>query len=111
MGFLIRLVFWFSLVLLALPFDVGPDEQGRESVNPIQALVAARQAVGDIAGICERQPDVCETGASAVHTISERAKHTARIAASLLEETPSENADIVTTGSVPPVANTQNTNN
>ncbi|KQZ94181.1 hypothetical protein ASD64_04740 [Mesorhizobium sp. Root157] len=102
MGFLIRLAFWFSLVLLALPFDVGPDEQGRESVNPIQALVAAREAVGDIAGLCERRPDVCETGASAVHTISERAKQTARIAAILLEETPADQADTATTGSIQP---------
>ena len=103
MGFLIRLAFWFSLVLLALPFDVGPDQQGRESVDPIQALIAAKEAVGDLAGICERKPDVCETGASAVHTISERAKKTARIAATLLEETPSEQADTGTTGSIPHV--------
>ncbi|TJW87088.1 MAG: hypothetical protein E5V92_11245, partial [Mesorhizobium sp.] len=26
MGFLIRMAFWFSLVLLALPLSVGPDE-------------------------------------------------------------------------------------
>ena len=65
MGFLIRMAFWFSLVLLALPLTVGPDEDGHESVGPIQALFAAREAVGDIAGICERKPDVCETGKSA----------------------------------------------
>lgn len=101
MGFLIRLAFWFSLVLLALPFDVGPDEQGRESVNPIQALIAAQEAVGDLAGICERKPDICETGASAVHTISERAKMTAKIAATLIEDAPAEQAEPATTGSIP----------
>ncbi|RVD28877.1 hypothetical protein EN742_35310, partial [Mesorhizobium sp. M4A.F.Ca.ET.020.02.1.1] len=61
MGFLIRMAFWFSLVLLALPLNVGTDEAGHETVGPIQALFAAREAVGDIAGICERKPDVCET--------------------------------------------------
>jgi len=111
MGFLIRLAFWFSLVLLALPFDVGPDEQGRESVNPIQALIAAREAVGDIAGICERKPDVCETGASAVHTISERAKQTARIAATLIEDTPTGQAEPATTGSISSAAKVDGASN
>ena len=85
MGFLIRMAFWFSLVLLALPLSVGSDE-GHESVGPIQALFAAREAVGDIAGICERKPDVCETGKSAMHTITARAKETAKIAAAMLDD-------------------------
>jgi hypothetical protein len=30
-------------------------------------LSAAQEAVGDLAGICERKPEVCETGKKAVH--------------------------------------------
>jgi hypothetical protein len=86
MGFLIRMAFWFSLVLLALPLGVGPGEDGQQSVGPIQALFAAREAVGDIAGLCERKPDVCETGKSAMYTISVRAKETARIAAAMIND-------------------------
>jgi hypothetical protein len=86
MGFLIRMAFWFSLVLLALPLGVGPGEDGQQSVGPIQALFAAREAVGDIAGLCERKPDVCETGKSAMSTISVRAKETARIAAAMIDD-------------------------
>ena len=101
MGFLIRMAFWFSLVLLALPLTVGPDEAGRESVGPLQALFAAREAVGDIAGICERKPDVCETGKSAMHTITARAKETAKIAAAMLDDkTAAEPDTSVSTGSV-----------
>ena len=86
MFFLMRMAFWFSLVLLTLPLSVGSDEPGQESVGPIQALFAARDAVGDIAGICERKPDVCETGKSAMHTITARAKETAKIAATMLDD-------------------------
>jgi hypothetical protein len=82
MGFLIRSAFWFSLVLLAMPFGAGAD--GQQSVGPFQALSAARDAIGDIAGICERKPDVCETGKAAMYTISVRAKKTAEIAASMM---------------------------
>ncbi|TPK92029.1 hypothetical protein FJ934_18945 [Mesorhizobium sp. B2-4-12] len=100
MFFLIRMAFWFSLVLLALPLSVGSDEPGQESVGPIQALFAARDAVGDIAGICERKPDVCETGKSAMHTITARAKETAKIAAAMLDDKPAGPDTSTTTGSV-----------
>lgn len=111
MGFLIRMAFWFSLVLLALPLGVGPGEDGQQSVGPIQALFAAREAVGDIAGLCERKPDVCETGKSAMYTISVRAKETAKIAAAMIDDQQSGQADapvtkvaddgsVTTTGSV-----------
>jgi hypothetical protein len=86
------MAFWFSLVLLALPLGVGTDENGHESVGPIQALFAAREAVGDIAGICERKPDVCETGKSAMHTITARARETAKIAAAMLDDKGTEPA-------------------
>lgn len=111
MGFLIRMAFWFSLVLLALPLGVGPGEDGQQSVGPIQALFAAREAVGDIAGLCERKPDVCETGKSAMYTITVRAKETAKIAAAMIDdkqqsgqpaapETKVADGSVATTGSI-----------
>src|SRR5882757_5084141 len=99
MGFLLRMAFWFSLVLLALPLSVGSDEDGRQSVGPIQALFAAREAVGDIAGICDRKPDVCETGKSAMHTITARAKETAKIAAAMLDDKSTSPDTSLATGS------------
>lgn len=84
MGFLIRSAFWFSLVLLALPLDTG--ENGERSVGALQALSAARAAIGDLSAICERKPDVCETGRSAMHTVGLRAREAARIAYQMLDE-------------------------
>lgn len=79
MGFIIRSVFWLSLVLLLIPFG-GQGEDGRSMVNPLQAMFAAKGAIEDIAGMCERRPDVCSVGAAAVHTITVRAREGARIA-------------------------------
>lgn len=97
MGFLIRTCFWFSLVLLFLP--IAPEE-GAETVSPLAALVAARDALGDVSGMCERQPQVCDTGRAALQTITVRARESARIAYQMLGEEPAD-SDAITTGGVP----------
>jgi len=99
MGFLIRTAFWFSLVLLVLPLGTGPN--GENSVSPLQAIFAAREAVGDLAGICERKPDVCETGKAAMQTIGVRARESARIAYQALDEQLGQPDTATQTGSVP----------
>lgn len=99
MGFLIRTAFWFSLVLLLLPLGTGPDGESR--VSPLQALFAAREAVGDIAGICERKPEVCETGKAAMQTIGVRARESARFAYEVLDQQFGQPDTATQTGSVP----------
>lgn len=99
MGFLIRMAFWFSLVLLALPLgNVG--ENGARQVGALEALVAAGEAVSDIAGMCERKPDICETGKAAISTVGVRAREASRIAYETLE-TKTGDTDTTVTGSVP----------
>ena len=100
MGFLIRSAFWFSLVLLAIPFG-GTGTEG-ESVGPIQALSAAREAIGDVSGICERKPEVCETGKAAIHTIGYRAREASRVAYEILDERFGEPDRATMTGAVAP---------
>ena len=86
MGFLIRMAFWFSLVLLFIPFEVSDGDGRVDTVGPIQAFFAAKGAVDDIAGMCERKPDVCETGRSALQTIGLKARETARMAYAWIED-------------------------
>ncbi len=102
MGFLIRMAFWFSLVLLVLPLDPEGADGATTSVSPFEALFAAREAVGDVAGICERKPGVCETGKAAMHTITVRARESARIALEMIDEGEPEKPSVETTGSVAP---------
>ncbi len=97
MFFLIRTAFWFSLVLLFLPLGSGETEQ----VGPVQAFVAARAAIADISGFCERQPDACATGSAAIHTIGTRAQESVRIAGEFLGDGETALPDSILTGSVP----------
>jgi hypothetical protein len=103
MGFLVRAAFWFSLVLLVLPFG-STGEDGSEAVSPFQAFFAAREAVSDVTGICERKPDVCEIGKSALQTIGVRARESARIAYELLDQQFGELDPSIQTGSIPAAA-------
>jgi hypothetical protein len=91
MTFLLRMGFWFSLVLLALPFGFGGESADAPSVGPIQTFFAAKEAMSDVAGLCERKPDVCETGRAAFDTISVRARESARLAIEMVDpEIPAE---------------------
>ncbi|WP_312795995.1 DUF5330 domain-containing protein [Tianweitania sp.] len=85
MTFLLRMGFWFSLVLLALPFGFGGENSEALSVGPIQTFFAAKEAMSDVAGLCERKPDVCETGRAAFDTISVRARESARLAIEMVD--------------------------
>ena len=98
MFFLLRAAFWFSLVLLALPLG-----SGGESVGPLQALAAAREAVGDVAGLCERKPEVCVTGRAAFQTIGARARAVTEIASTMIDDGKAGEPDrTISTGTVAP---------
>ena len=98
MGFLIRTTFWFSLVLLMLPLDTGA---GGETISALQTCFAAREAVSDVVGICQRKPEVCETGRAAMHTITVRAREGARIAFEMLDDKSALPDTETTTGGIP----------
>lgn len=108
MGFLIRAIFWLSLVLLFVPIGGAGSDGAAPQIGALQALSAARDAVSDMAGICERKPEVCATGVAALQTIGVRARESARMAYEMIEESGSEAPDAaaapedaITTGSIP----------
>lgn len=109
MGFLIKSAFWLSLVLLVIPFG-GNDGEGQPTIGAVEAFFAARAVVDDMSGLCERRPEACEVGRSALHTIGVRAREGARIAYGMLDEhfgeqpaalDVAEGGDPMHTGSVP----------
>ena len=81
---LVKLGFWFGLVLFFMPLGNGGAETAPQ-VSAVEALYAAKDAVEDVRGICDRQPRVCETGSAAFHKIGVTAREGARIAFNYLD--------------------------
>ena len=80
MGLILRSAVGLSLLFLVMPIDVGEETAGQQEVGAVQALFAARDAVRDLAGFCDRQPEVCGTARAALSTILARAKESIRLA-------------------------------
>jgi hypothetical protein len=82
MFFLLRVAFWFTVVLALLPSG-GAQQSAQASaqtkVGPTEAVVAAGAAVSDMGSFCERQPEACVVGAQAAVAIGQRAQAGAKM--------------------------------
>jgi len=100
MWFLIKGSFWFSLVLITLPFLDTGSQEALDRAPPLevgQSVAAAVAAFEDIKQICVRNPDVCETGSETFAALGIRAKEGARIAYQFLDDKfAGDDAEIVT---------------
>ena len=114
MWFLIKGSFWFSLVLITLPFLDADSREALGDAPPLEvseSVAAAVDAFEDIRQICVRKPDICETGSETFAALGIRAKEGARIAYQFLDEqftgseslkfASSESNDDLVTGSLP----------
>ena len=87
--FLIRTVFWLSVVILLLPAEdpvsnLQPSAETDARVSAVGVIDAARTTVSDIAGICERSPQVCDTSEAAFHTFLRKARYGAGLVYELI---------------------------
>jgi len=76
--FLIRTVFWLSIVIILIPADQQSNTPA-PGVSMLEALSSARTAAADFSGFCDRNPDVCATSAAAFQVFAEKAQHGARM--------------------------------
>lgn len=87
--FLIRAVFWLSLVIVLLPAE-DPSSNAQASartdtyLNATSVIGAARTTASDIAGLCERSPQVCDTGEAALNTFVRKARYGAKLVFELI---------------------------
>lgn len=118
MWFMIKGAFWFSLVLMALPFlSQQSENDASETTAQLDvgdSLSAALTALADIRRICERQPEVCETGGQTFAALGARARDGALIAYEFLDsrfsdtdaptDTAAGNAEVLTGPADPELA-------
>lgn len=101
MRFLFRLAFWLVLAALVVPFGDGGHVKRADPIGPMQAFDAAREAIDDVAGLCQRKPAVCAAGQQVLQAIGQHARDGARIAYETLDRKFGEADRETLTGSVP----------
>jgi len=85
MSFLLRVAFWLGVVLVVLP-SAGTQPTPKSEVGTVEAISAARAAVGDLRTFCDRQPDACSIGSQAAVAIGHRAQAGAKMLYEFLNE-------------------------
>lgn len=103
MWFLIKGTFWFSLVLVLLPFLDPTGSKTLENgpkVDVGDTVSAATEAFSYISAICVQKPDVCEKGTETFVALGHRAREGARIAYQFLDTQFAEPGDAVMTGTI-----------
>ena len=85
MRFLLRMTFWLGVVLVLLP-SAGTEPTPKAQVGTMEAMSAARAAVGDLRSFCGRQPEACSIGSQAAVGIGHRAQAGAKMLYEFLNE-------------------------
>jgi len=84
--FLIRVAFWLSVAVLFIPAEQNETEQMPvKLVSTGEAIVAVQSVWTDLSGFCDRNPEVCVTGQTAMTTFSQKAKNGARMVYNFLD--------------------------
>src|SRR5215210_8451944 len=78
MMFLLRIVFWLTIVLVLLPSGKS-EPVGGPQVAAGDAMSAATATLSDLGQFCARQPDACTVGSQAVTVLGHRAQTGAKM--------------------------------
>ncbi|HSO48246.1 MAG TPA: DUF5330 domain-containing protein [Rhizobiaceae bacterium] len=108
--FLIRAVFWLTLVIAFIPANPEDLDEGQRAVSTGETMVAAQALLADLAQFCERNEEACVTGKELFAQFGAKAKAGAhglfdylgeqQAAETAAEAQPAPIADETNTGSV-----------
>ncbi|MGH6770502.1 MAG: DUF5330 domain-containing protein [Xanthobacteraceae bacterium] len=101
MRFLFRMAFWLCVVLVLLP-SAGSQPAPKSQVSAGEAFWAAKVALADMQGFCERHREACDVGSQTAVTLGQRAQVGAKMLYEFLSERfGDESGSVHATGSVP----------
>ncbi len=86
MFFLLRIAFWFGVVLILLPSGLSQHSAPTSDVGAADAISAASATVEDLRGFCTRQPDACSVGSHMATAIGYKAQAGAKMLYDVLTE-------------------------
>lgn len=102
--FLIRAIFWLSLVVAFIPVnpeDLGPEQR---AVSTRETIGALQMTVADLGAFCERNPQPCDTGRELALQFGAKARNGAHYVQNFLDRHVGSRAetepDRISTGSV-----------
>lgn len=77
--FLIRTLFWLTVLVFLIPLDDENAMRARGSdtappVDTVEAVGAAKAALDDVGGFCGRNPTVCDVGGRLATTFALKAR-------------------------------------
>jgi hypothetical protein len=103
--FLIRAVFWLTLLVAFIPVNPADLKEGQRAVSTGETIVAAQALLADLSGFCERNQEACGTGKELFSQLGAKALTGARHVIQYLEENADKEApapDKISTGSLAP---------
>jgi hypothetical protein len=77
--FLLKTVFWLSLLILLIPAGNETRASGRGEISGAEAISAARAVWTDLSSFCERNQEACETGDRLVSLFGAKVRNGARM--------------------------------
>lgn len=87
MRFVLKAIFWFTIVLLFLPDDAIHKTEGTAATVDTAVTtssVKASDVIAQVSKLCTQQPDVCDRAAEALSAIELDTEKGARLALELL---------------------------
>jgi hypothetical protein len=84
--FLLKTLFWLSLVILLIPAGQATISAGRSEISKFEMLSAAKTVWNDLSAFCERNQETCETGNQLVAQFGDKARNGAKMLYEYLDE-------------------------
>ncbi|MCB1463850.1 MAG: DUF5330 domain-containing protein [Nitratireductor sp.] len=88
--FVIRAIFWLSIVVAFIPVNPADLKEGQRPVSTLETIGAAQTLVSDLGGFCGRNPQACGTANELFSQFGAKARTGARYVSAWLDKTASQ---------------------
>lgn len=92
--FLLKTVFWLSLLILLIPAGKEASTEGRGVVSASEVISAVRAVWDDLSAFCDRNQETCETGSRLAARFGDKARNGAKVLYEFVDEELLRNDDV-----------------